>query len=172
RPLLPNGRKRLFELLRAAEHDRLDSGARRCAARRICSRNGLEKGSGALASTAIRRVDGIISRINSTHLPASSPPRPPVPPEEPDGQHAGRDVGDQGEGQHFDPRGARDCRRLQGPGGTFSIASAQSLAVLPQVWSAIPRTPANGPSPTAATKRSAKTNESLPRGMLRNHRAG
>jgi hypothetical protein len=59
-----------------------------------------------------------------------------------------------------------------GPGGMFSIASAHSLAVLPQVWSAIPSTPANGPSPTAATKRSAKMNESMPRSMLRNHRAG
>ena len=59
-----------------------------------------------------------------------------------------------------------------GPGGMFSIASAQSLAVLPQVCSAMPSTPANGPSPTAATKSSAKTNESTPRSAFRNQRAG
>ena len=59
-----------------------------------------------------------------------------------------------------------------GPGGMFSIASAQSLAVLPHVWSAIPSTPANGPSPTAATKSSAKTNESMPRSAFRNQRVG
>ena len=34
-----------------------------------------------------------------------------------------------------------------GPGGMFSIASAHSFAVLPQVWSAMPSTPANGPRP-------------------------
>ena len=59
-----------------------------------------------------------------------------------------------------------------GPGGMFSIDSAQSLAVLPQVWSAMPSTPANGPSPTAATNSSANTNESMPRSAFRNQRAG
>jgi hypothetical protein len=59
-----------------------------------------------------------------------------------------------------------------GPGWMFSITSAQSLAVLPHVCSATPRTPANGPRPTAATKRSANTNESMPRKALRNQRAG
>src|SRR3989442_7182639 len=49
-----------------------------------------------------------------------------------------------------------------GPGGMFSIASAHSFAVLPHVCRAMPRTPAKGPRPTAATKRSAKTNESTP----------
>ena len=59
-----------------------------------------------------------------------------------------------------------------GPGGTFSMASAQSLAVLPQVWSATPSTPAKGPSPTAATKSRANTNESMPRSAFRNQRPG
>ena len=59
-----------------------------------------------------------------------------------------------------------------GPGGMFSIASAHSLAVLPHVCKAMPSTPANGPSPTAATKSSAKTNESTPRSAFRNQRAG
>ncbi len=59
-----------------------------------------------------------------------------------------------------------------GPAGMFSMASAQSFAVLPHVCSATPRTPANGPRPTAATKSSANTNESIPRSALRNQRVG
>ena len=58
------------------------------------------------------------------------------------------------------------------PEGMFSMASAQSFAVLPQVWSAMPSTPAKGPRPTAATKSSAKTNESMPRSAFKNQRVG
>ena len=36
----------------------------------------------------------------------------------------------------------------------------------------MPSTPANGPSPTAATNSSANTNESMPRRPLRNQRTG
>ena len=57
-------------------------------------------------------------------------------------------------------------------GTTGAALLALPLAVLPHVCSATPRTPANGPRPTAATKSSANTNESIPRSALRNQRVG
>ena len=50
--------------------------------------------------------------------------------------------------------------------------SAKNFAALPQVCKAMPSTPANGPSPTTATKSSAKTNESMPRSAFRSQRIG
>jgi hypothetical protein len=60
----------------------------------------------------------------------------------------------------------------EGRAGCFSIASAHSFAVLPHVCSAMPEHAGEGPSPTAATKSSANTNESMPRRALSSHRAG
>src|SRR5260370_1306956 len=53
-----------------------------------------------------------------------------------------------------------------------SIASDHSLAIVPAEWRPMPSTPANGPSPTAATNSNAKMKESIPRRVLRNQRIG